>query len=118
MLISLSSGNYDIIASGQVFLFSKDKDFKIDIQADKEFTFSIKMNFIENESGKQDIQIKTNGNEIALTCLNFENTGTGLKEPVKLVKIDSRDLYFMFWSYLEGKGVRSVKYTFFAEKGN
>ena len=34
MLISLRSGDYDIVASGQAFLFSKDEDFRIDIQAD------------------------------------------------------------------------------------
>ena len=74
------------------------------------------MNFTENESGKQDIQAETNGNKIMVTCLNFKSTGTGLKEPVKLAKVDGRDLYFVFWSYLEGEGSRSVKYTFFAEK--
>lgn len=52
MLISLSSGNYDIIASGQAFLFSKDKDFRIDIQEDQGFVYSIILNFVENESGK------------------------------------------------------------------
>lgn len=116
MLISLSSGNYDIIASGQAFLFSKDKDFRIDIQSDKGFVFLLTLNFIENESGKRDMEVKTNDNEIVLTCLNFESTGAGLREPVKLAEIDSRNLYFIFWSYLEGKASRSVKYTLFAEK--
>lgn len=116
MLISLSSGNYDIVASGQVFLFSKDDDFRIDIQADKGFTFSLTLNFVEDESAKRDMQVKTHENEIVLTCLNFENTGAGLKEPVKLAEIDGRGLYFVFWSYLEGKASRSVKYTIFAEK--
>ena len=109
MLISLSSGNFDIVASGQAFLFAKDKDFRIDIKEGEEFTFSITLNFSENESGKEDIQVRTNGNEIILTCLNFKNTGTGALEP-------GRDLYFTFWSYLEGKKSRSVKYTFFYEK--
>ncbi len=116
MLISLSSGNYDIVASGQAFLFSKDDDFRIDIQADKGFTFSLTLNFVEDESAKRDMQVKTHENEIVLTCLNFENTGAGLKEPVKLAEIDGRGLYFVFWSYLEGKASRSVKYTIFAEK--
>ena len=46
MLVSLSSGNYDIVASGQAFLFSKDKDLRIDIQADNGFAFSLILNFI------------------------------------------------------------------------
>ena len=116
MLISLSSGDFDIVASGQAFLFAKDKDFRIDIKEGEEFTFSITLNFSENESGTEDIQVRTNGNEIILTCLNFKNTGTGVSEPVKVATLDGRDLYFTFWSYLEGKKSRSVRYTFFSEK--
>lgn len=116
MLISLSSGNYDIIASGQAFLFSKDKDFRIDIQEDQGFVYSIILNFVENESGKQDVQVNFNDNQIVLTCFNFERTGTGVKKPVKLSGFGSRTLYFIFWSYLEGEASRSVKYTLFAEK--
>ena len=67
MLVSLSSGNYDIVASGQAFLFSKDKDLRIDIQADNGFAFSLILNFIENESVEQDLQLKTNDREIVLT---------------------------------------------------
>ena len=95
MLVSLSSGNYDIVASGQAFLFSKDKDLRIDIQADNGFAFSLILNFIENESVEQDLQLKTNDREIVLTCINFANTG---------------------WAYLEGTVSRSVKYTLFSEK--
>lgn len=116
MLISLSSGNYDIIASGQAFLFSKDKDFRIDIQEKNGFAFSLILNFIENESGEQNIQVKTIDNEIVLTCINFENIGTGLKEPIKVATIEGKNLYFTFRAYLEGAVSRSVKYTLFREK--
>lgn len=116
MLISLSSGNYDIIASGQAFLFSKDNDFRINIQADKEEAFSIILNFIEDQSGKRDIRATTNGKCIMLTCINFENTGSGTKEPVEVAAVDGRKLYFAFWTYLEGAASRSVKYTLFSEK--
>ena len=109
MLVSLSSGNYDIVASGQAFLFSKDKDLRIDIQADNGFAFSLILNFIENESVEQDLQLKTNDREIVLTCINFANTGAGVKEPVKVATI-------IFWAYLEGTVSRSVKYTLFSEK--
>lgn len=116
MQISLSSGNYDIIASGQAFLFSKDSDFRIEIQANREQAFSITLNFIEDQSCKQDIRVATNGNGIMLTCINFQNTGSGTKEPVEVASIDGRKLYLTFWSYLEGAGSRSVKYTIFNEK--
>lgn len=64
MLVSLSSGNYDIIASGQAFLFSKDEDFRIDIQEDHGFVYSITLNFVENESSKQEVQVNSNDNQI------------------------------------------------------
>lgn len=116
MLISLSSGNYDIVASGQAFLFSKDKDFRMDIQVDNGFAFSLILNFSENVSGERDIQMKTNDNEIVLTCINFENVGAGLKEPIKVATINGKNLYFTFRAYLEGTASRSVKYTLFSEK--
>ena len=115
MLISLRSGDYDIVASGQAFLFSKDEDFRIDIQADDGFAFSLILIFSTDESGKQDVQMKINDNIITLKCINFENTGTGMKEPVKVATIDGRDLYFTFWAYLEGIASRNVKYTFFCK---
>ena len=74
------------------------------------------MNFIENESVEQDLQLKTNDREIVLTCINFANTGAGVKEPVKVATISGRNLYFIFWAYLEGTVSRSVKYTLFSEK--
>lgn len=37
-----------------------------------------------------------------LTCINFANTGAGVKEPVKVATISGRNLYFIFWAYLEG----------------
>lgn len=116
MQVSLSSGNYDIIASGQAFLFSKDKDFRIDVRTDSGFVFSLILNFIESGSGERNLQMKTNDHVITLTCTNFEGAGAGLKDPVKLAVVDGRDLYLIFWSYLEGKGTRSVKYTLFSEK--
>ena len=116
MQISLSSGNYDIVASGQAFLFSKDKDLRIDIQADNGFAFSLVLNFIENESVEQDLQLKTTDKEIVLTCINFANTGAGVKEPVKVATINGRNMYFIFRAYLEWTVSRSVKYTLFSEK--
>ena len=116
MQISLSSGNYDIDASGQAFLYSKDNDFRIDIQADNGFAFSLILNFIADESGKSDIQMSINDNIITLNCINFENTGRGAKEPVKVATIDGRDLNFTFRAYLEGIASRYVSYTLFYER--
>lgn len=75
-----------------------------------------KKGLCENESVEQDLQLKTNDREIVLTCINFANTGAGVKEPVKVATISGRNLYFIFWAYLEGTVSRSVKYTLFSEK--
>ena len=56
---------------------------------------------------------------VVLSCLNFQNNGTGLISPVKIAEIEGREMFLIFWSYLEGGGerkVRSVKYTLFYKK--
>jgi len=119
MQIHLSSDGYDIINSGQVFLFGEDKDLKLEIHAENDFDFFVILNFLEDTSEEYRIEDKIVENTIYLTCINFRNDGTGLTKPVSIATIEGRALYFLFWSYLEGKEgerVRSVKYTFFYEK--
>lgn len=45
MQISLSSGEYKIIDSRQVYLFDQDADFRMDIQTDNGFEFSLLFKF-------------------------------------------------------------------------
>ena len=121
MQISFSSGNYNIISSGEAFLFEQDNDFKIDIDVDDNYNISIILIF-QKEDGDDTYKIKgeINGNKITLHCINFNDLGTGLTKPVSIAMIEGKELLFMFWSHLEGKEkdgrVRSVRYTFFYEK--
>lgn len=117
MQVRLSSGGYEIISSGHTFLFGKERSLKIDVSADNDFEFSVVLQFQEDALAEQRIEKEMVGNTILLSCVNFLDSGTGLNAPVCIAEIDGKGLFFMFWSYLEGKEkVRSVKYTFFYEK--
>lgn len=119
MQISLSSGDYNIADSGQVFLFGEDKDLTIHVSANDGFHFSLRLEFSKDSSGNQAINQEIMDDVVVLSCLNFQNNGTGLISPVKIAEIEGREMFLIFWSYLEGGGerkVRSVKYTLFYKK--
>lgn len=119
MQINLSSGNYNIVSSGQVFLFGEE-DLKIDVIANENFNFSIVLNFTKDVSEETTIEIEGEGNTISLKCVNFSDLGTGSSKPINIATIQGKKLFFMFWSYFEGMPeqgqARSVKYTLFLEK--
>ncbi len=120
MQIALSSGNYDIIDSGQVFLFGEQEDLRIDVAINEEFSFSMIFKFTKDNSKEQQVKKIIEENTIIFSCFNFDDVGTGLSEPMSIAKIDNKEMFLLFWSYLEGTGqtgkVRSVKYTIFCEK--
>lgn len=116
MQVTLSSGNYDIIAHGQTFLFGPEEDLSIDIDTQEDFKFSIILKFQQDESGMQEIRQNLEKNKIILSCKNFKDEGTGTPAPVDIVEIDGKKMYFMFWSFLDGEKARSVRYTLFVER--
>ena len=120
MQITLSSGDYNIIDSGQVFLFDENEDFRIDVDAKNDFMFSIIFKFKTDATKQQQVDKIVMENSIVFTCLNFNDMGTGFTKPLSIAKIDEKEIFLMFWSYLEGaEGIgktRSVKCTIFQEK--
>lgn len=119
MQINLSSDQYSIVSSGQAFLFGVDANLKIDIVSDSNFEFSVVLEFQQDSSNEQRLEQKNDGNVITLTCHNFHDEGTGLTKPMKLARIDGKNLFLMFWSYVEGEAdrkSRNVKYTIFMSK--
>lgn len=119
MKVALSSDGYSIVSSGQVFLFGSDKDREIHVQADNGFEFGVILKFVTDDSERYRVDKSMDDNRITLTCVNFEDSGTGLSRPVRLARIDDKELFLMFWSYLEGADhgkVRSVKYTIFMQE--
>ena len=120
MEITMSSGNYKIVDSGQVFLFREDDELRMDVDTKKDFAFTIIFKFIKDDTKEMKINTKIVENSMILTCLNFKDTGTGFSMPVSIAKIEGKEVFLMFWSYLEGDNesvrVRSIKYTIFIEK--
>ena len=83
MQIHLSSDKYDVIDSGQVFLFEKNKNLRLEVDTEDDLIFTIELRFYENESGDQEIRQNINENQILLSCYNFHKMGAGLKTPVE-----------------------------------
>ena len=119
MKISLSSGNYNIVDSNQIFLFDETKEFKIDILTDDNFQFSMIFKFQKDVLGKQEIKKEVVNNQITFICTNFDDMGTGLSVPANIAKIGGKEYFLMFWSYVDGgedkPQVRSIKYTIYSE---
>lgn len=116
--IQLSSMGHDIVASGMAYLFDKDADLTMDIEADGGYRFRLVMKFEEDSDKEQGIEQNVRDNTIFLTCCNFIEAGTGLYEPVQIAIVNGKALFLVFWSYLDGteKGkrkMRSVRYTLF-----
>lgn len=120
MEITMSSGNYKIVDSGQVFLFREDDELRMDVDTKKDFAFTIIFKFIKDDTKEMKIDTKIVENSMILTCLNFKDTGTGFSSPVSIAKIEGKEMFLIFWSYLDGDNesvrVRSIKYTIFIEK--
>ncbi len=118
MQVKLSSDKYDIVDHGCVFLFEEDKDLTIDVAAE-DFSFSLTIYFLTEETKEQKIEREITGNKIIYKCFNFADVGTGLKNPIEIAQIEGKRLYLIFWSKLEGEKepkTRSVQYTLFCEK--
>lgn len=102
MQVKITSGQYNIVASGMAYLFDKNADFTMNIEADNGYSFSVVLKFEENFQKEYTIQKDIRNNTIFLTCYNFNESGTGLSKPVEIAVIAGKALYLMFWSYLDG----------------
>jgi len=119
MQVSLSSGNYDIIASGEAILFSPSNELTINVNGENELKLCVTLRFLTDESGERRIEREIEEERLILLNYNFSGTGTGLSVPAYIANINNHKVYLSFWSYLEGSNspkVRSVKYTLFLEK--
>lgn len=118
MQVRLSSGHYNIIASGESFLFDPLGDLTVQVD-DGEDHMRIVLKFAEEDSGKRDIKTCIVDDSLVITCINFNTRGVGLKHPAHVADINGKAVYFVFSSnYIGDKEskTRSVKYTIFAEK--
>lgn len=119
MQVRLSSGNYDIIASGEAFLFDPAEDLVVQVNDGDEDQVRIVLKFFEDVSDKQDIKTDIVDDSLVISCINFGRLGTGLKRPAHIADLNGKAMYFIFSaSYYGDKEdkTRCVKYTLFIEK--
>lgn len=120
MQVRLSSQNREIISYGTVFLFDKNGDLTLEMEAENSFKMLVTILFTEELSDKSRIETAISENHLKITCINFASQGTGLTAPMELAIVDGKKIYFMFWAYLEGNAenkakVRKVEYTLYSE---
>ena len=80
MQISISSGNYNIVDSGQVFLFGESHDLKIEVDTNKDFAFSMVFDFWNDGTEEIKIENKVVGQEIVFDCYNFDDKNSRSKK--------------------------------------
>ena len=99
MQVSISSDNYRIIDSRQVFLFSETSDLRIDIALDDDSDdmFSVVLSFSSDDSRIEKIESSVDGNILSLVCYNLSDLGTGLSEPINIAAVKDKKMYLQFW---------------------
>lgn len=112
MKIKLSTNGYQIINSGLAFLYDNESELTMNIDTEKNFSFTLVLKFKTTENKEQSIEKNINENTITLICNNFENPlGTGTVKPISLATLDNKDLLLHFWSYTQD-AMRKVEYSF------
>lgn len=120
MQVKLSSQKREIISYGTVFLFEKNGDLTLDMQAENSLELVLTIRFVEDISQDQRVETSLLESHLEIRCINFAALGTGLTVPLKIAVIDGKNIYLMFWAYLEGNEenkakVRKVEYTLYSE---
>lgn len=120
MQVQLSSGNYDIIASGDTFLFHDAEELSIRVNGNKNDHIHIVLLFQNDASGQRRIKASSEKGHLLLTCYNFSHhEGIGLSHPTHIADIDGKAVYLTFWTKLDGSKppyTRSVRFTIFQEQ--
>lgn len=113
MQVKLSSGEYDIISSGQAFTFGDPDELAIDIV---ELDIHLLLRFLSDETGEIKTKVEIAERQMVISCTNFSAAGTGVNTPVQIADAKGRPVFLIFWTNLEGSKpprARSVKYTVF-----
>lgn len=118
MQVHLRSGNYNVIANGEVFLFAPYGDLTIQVDDSNAFQVKIVIKFTKDSSGERDIRTVVSDDALVITCVNFDGMSAGLKCPTHIADVNEKKVYLMFSTDCTGdtaSRTRSVKYTIFQE---
>lgn len=118
MEITKTSGNNIILDSGSVLAFSATSDIQFGVKMSESFSFNLVFMFESDGKKNYDIKSSVHGNNITITCINFNNPlGTGTNTPLPLAVFGGKQVYLNFWVYGLGNNVaRKLSYTLYTEK--
>jgi hypothetical protein len=121
MQVQLSSGNYDVIASNEVFLFGDSNELVFRINDDDGSCSHMVLKFSEDPEKKQCLHYEPVGDyDFTINCFNFfSRFGSGLKEPILIGESMGRNVYIIFSTKQHTNKppyVRSVRFTLYREK--
>ena len=121
MQVQLSSGNHDIIASNEVFLFKESDELVFWVEDDDHSQSRVILRFRENQVEEHRVDVEPeNDCDLVITCFNFFSRFTiGLKEPIQLGESMGKNVYIMFSTKQHTNKppyVRSVRFTLYRER--
>lgn len=120
MQVQLSSGNCDIIASNDVFLFKNSNELTFHIDDDDGSRSRVVLRFMQDQSGEHRVSVEPESDyELVLSCFNFfDRFGVGLKEPLHIGESMGKNVYILFSTKLHTNKqpyVKSVRFTLYRE---
>jgi hypothetical protein len=120
MQVQMGSGNCDIVASNEVFLFDDSEELVLHIFDDDNSHCCLTLRFIQDQSKKQRVEPQVGDDGLTWNCYNFNtHLGAGLKKPVLVGESNGKGVYIIFWTKIYGTcepHVRSVQFTVFRER--
>ena len=121
MKVQLSSGNCDIIASNEVFLFKDSNELTFHIDDDDGSYSRVVMKFMQDQSDERRVNIEPVGDyDLVLSCYNFFNRfDICLKEPIPIGESMGKLVYIHFSTKLhttKESNVKSVRFTLYREQ--
>jgi len=121
MQVQLSSGNYDVIASNEVFLFKDSDELIFRVDDDDGSRSRVVLRFLENQDEGRKVNIEPKDDyDLTITCFNFfSRFGTGLKEPIQIGESMGKGVYILFSTKQytnKPPYVRSVRFTLYREQ--
>lgn len=116
MSVSLSSGGMEVIASGEVFLFSQQIDVSFRIK-EPDWHLAVKLCFLSDDSREPRIDYQRYAGLLHMFCYNF-SPGGGPKTPRPIGEAEGRTIYLMFRYFEDGQksNIKRVAYTFYIDE--
>lgn len=121
MQVRLESGNCDIIASNEVFLYKDSNELIFRIDDDDGSQSCVTLRFVEKQDEGHKVQVEPEDDyNMTITCFNFfSRFGTGLKEPIPIGESMGKNVYLLFSTKQHTNKphyVRSVRFTLYREQ--